>query len=142
MSTPNTEILYVEDNVDYAEFVKRAIHNIDSHLELGVVREGKTAIEQFNHPDAENLPKLILLDLHLEDHDGFEILYHIRHNDLTRYIPVVMLSASENPDDMKKAFDCGANAYLVKPNKLLELSETLNSICNFWLQHHKTIPAA
>lgn len=135
-----TDILYIEDNEDYIEFVKRAIKKINTSLNFGVVMDGKDALQIFEgSTSSTGLPKLILLDINLPDYNGLDLLVKIRANRYTRYIPVVMFSSSENTHDKMKAFDGGANAYIVKPMGLTPLTETLQSVCNFWLDHHKPV---
>lgn len=135
-----TDILYIEDNEDYIQFVKRAISKIDSNLVFGVVMDGNEAQQLLvNNADANQLPRLILLDVNLPDYNGIDLLDRIRNNKLTRYIPVVMFSSSENQKDIKNALDRGANAYLVKPTGLAPLTETLKSVCDFWLYRQKPV---
>jgi CheY-like chemotaxis protein len=136
----DAEILYIEDNEDYIEFVKRAIRKINTNLSFGVVMDGKKTLELFQaEAKKKKIPRLILLDINLPDYNGIELLKKLRSQDATRYVPIVMLSSSENQLDMKKSFDYGANAYLIKPIGLTPLTETLNSVCNFWLNHNQTV---
>lgn len=135
-----TDILYIEDNEDYIEFVKRAIQKVNNQVSFGVVMDGKEALELIDNVyDMKKVPKLILLDINLPDYNGLDLLAKIRANKATRYVPVVMFSSSENQKDMMKAFDWGANAYLVKPVGLAPLTETLQSVCNFWLHHNQPV---
>ena len=135
-----TDILYIEDNEDYIEFVKRAISKVNTGLRFNVLMDGKGTLQYIDsaHTD-KSLPKLILLDINLPDYNGLDLLSRIRENRNTRYVPVIMLSSSENPLDIRKALDGGANAYLVKPMGLAPLTETLQSICSFWLNHHQNV---
>ncbi|RYF99670.1 MAG: response regulator [Chitinophagaceae bacterium] len=134
------EILYIEDNEDYIEFVKRAIRKINAELHFGVATDGKNALAIFEEEERKKrLPRLILLDINLPDYNGLDLLKKLRGNKATRYIPIVMLSSSENQSDMKKAFDNGANAYLIKPIGIAPLTDVLNSVCNFWLNHNQIV---
>lgn len=134
------DILYIEDNEDYIEFVKRAIRKINAELNFGVATDGKNALQAFQTSiQSRKLPRLILLDINLPDYSGIDLLKKLRENEATRYVPVIMLSSSESPRDMMQAFDSGANAYLIKPIGLTPLTNTLNSVCNFWLNHNQTV---
>src|SRR5690242_3272032 len=119
------EILYIEDNEDYIEFVKRAIRKINGELNFGVVMDGKSTLEFFEQDSKKKkVPRLILLDINLPDYNGIDLLKRLRDREATRYVPIVMLSSSESLQDMKRSFDCGANAYLIKPIGLTPLTET------------------
>ncbi len=136
----STDILYIEDNEDYIEFVKRAITKVDTGLRFSVLMDGKDTLKYIDAVNTEaTLPKLILLDINLPDYNGIELLTRIRANRNTRYVPVIMLSSSENPLDVRKSLDGGANAYLVKPMGLTPLTETIQSLCSFWLNHHPNV---
>lgn len=137
------DILYIEDNEDYIEFVKRAVRKVNASLSFGFIMDGKNAQNMLEGLDEKTrLPRLILLDINLPDCNGIDLLKRLRANPATRYIPVIMLSSSENQRDIKDAFDNGANAYLLKPIGLNPLTDTLQSICNFWLNHNQPVDNA
>jgi CheY-like chemotaxis protein len=136
----DADILYIEDNEDYIEFVKKAFRKIDEKLTFHVIMDGTEALRLFEQNlSPRSLPRLILLDINLPGCNGLELLTRLRKRAATRYIPVVMFSTSENPDDMMHAFDAGANAYLVKPVGVSSLTDTLQSVINFWLNHNHTV---
>lgn len=136
----DADILYIEDNEDYIEFVKNAFRKIDQTLSFHVIMDGTEALRLFEQNlSPRSLPRLILLDINLPGCDGLELLKRLRKRNATKYIPVVMFSTSEHPDDMIQALDAGANAYLVKPVGLSSLTETLQSVINFWLNHNRKL---
>jgi CheY-like chemotaxis protein len=90
-----------------------------------------------SHP----LPGLVLLDLNLPYWSGFEVLEWIRQQPQLRRLPVVIFTSSSRPDDIARAYDAGANAYLVKPNALGELLALALALRDFWLIHNR-LPAA
>ena len=133
-----TDFLYIEDNEDYIEFVKRAMTRVKSDLSYDIVTDGKGTLQYIDTKQIPGeMPRLILLDINLPDVNGIDLLNRIRSNKSTRYTPVVMLSSSENSTDIRKAMDAGANAYLVKPVGLGPLTEQLQSVFSFWLTHHQ-----
>ncbi|MGC4099992.1 response regulator [Ferruginibacter sp.] len=129
------DLLFVEDNEDYIEFVKRALNNINKEIVLDYVTDGKDAIEYFEKKAAQpqGTAKLIIMDINLPGMNGIQVLRKIRTIPQLKYVPVVMFSSSSNADDIKKSYDCGANGYIVKPLGLRPLTETLQSIVDFWL---------
>ncbi|MEM1033399.1 MAG: response regulator [Myxococcota bacterium] len=81
------------------------------------------------------LPSVVLLDIRMPDIDGLEVLQRLRDDPQTRLLPVVILSTSGHPTDVRRAFELGSNAYAVKPDTLAELDETLSSILSVFSQH-------
>ena len=79
------------------------------------------------------LPGLLLLDLNLPYWSGLEVLGWIRQQPRLRWLPVVIFTSSRRPDDIVKAYDAGANGYLVKPNSLADLTTMVQSLRDFWL---------
>ncbi len=132
-------ILLVEDNPDDVELIRRAFRRANVANPIHVVTDGEQALaylsgdgeyaDRFRHP----LPVLLLLDLKLPRRSGHEVLGWIRAREGLRRLPVAILTSSRESDDVNRAYDLGANAYLQKPvsfEALLELVRTLNL---FWL---------
>ena len=96
---------------------------------LQTVKDGKLAKdylagnEPFDDRQRHPLPGLVLLDLNLPYWSGFEVLEWIRQQPQLRRVPVVIFTSSNRPDDIARAYDAGANGYLVKPNALADLTE-------------------
>jgi len=130
----NIDLLFVEDNEDYIDFVGRAVHKINNNLNYHYITDGETAIGYLQQQSVTNkIAKVILLDIDLPDINGIELLRKIRQIPQLQYIPVIMFSTSDNPQDIKQSYDYGANAYLVKPVGFSSLTETLKKVCDFWL---------
>jgi len=68
--------------------------------------------------------------------DGIEVLKKLRKDEHMSLVPVIMFSTSDNPADVKKCYQYGANAYVVKPMGMEQLSSSLSSIYNFWINHN------
>lgn len=130
-------ILYVEDNEDYIDFVKRAVKKNNIPIKVSSVTDGQKAVEYLNNNDAAvKKANLILLDIHLPGIDGIEVLKKLRKDEHMSLVPVIMFSTSDNPADVKKCYQYGANAYVVKPMGMEQLSSSLSSIYNFWINHN------
>lgn len=134
MKNDKVDLLYVEDNEDYVNFVGRAVKKIDEKITYQYVTDGKDAFEYFQNKGIQGTPaRVILLDINLPGMNGIELLRKIRSLPALKYIPVIMFSTSDNPQDVKNSYDNGANAYLVKPTGLAPLADTMKRICDFWL---------
>ncbi len=130
-----TDIFYVEDNSDYTEIVERAFNQIDNTTQVTVIEDGVSAINALtNPPQGASNPKLILLDLNLPGLSGLDVLRRIRESQALRYIPVVMFTTSENPADVRRSLDHGANAYVTKPLGYLNLVSCVKALHLFWLK--------
>ena len=126
-------ILLVEDNpmdVDLTKraFVKRKIaHNVE------VARDGEEALMVFqNWPADKPAPILVLLDLKLPKVDGLEVLQQLRDNPRFCTIPVVILTTSAEDSDIHKAYQVGANSYIVKPVDFDHFMEVVEHIQVYW----------
>ncbi|MGV3772164.1 MAG: response regulator [Verrucomicrobiales bacterium] len=136
-------IVSVEDNEDDAWLLKRAWAKAEINEPLRFLPSGKEAMK-FITEEVQNTtnslspePVLLFLDINMPGMNGFEFLQWLRaHPELTR-IPVVMLTTSENPNDIKKAYALGANAYLIKSNTLSELAAMFSAAHKFWIRYNK-----
>lgn len=104
-------ILLVEDNPDDIFMIKRAFEKAKIANPIDVVENGEKAIDYLE----ENIPVLVLLDLKLPGISGFEVLKWIKSRERLRRVPVVILTSSQNRKDVNRAYDLGANSYIVKP---------------------------
>lgn len=136
----NIDLFYIEDNEDFIDFVGMAIKKIDVKLNYQYVTDGAKAKEMLDSIDPMNpitKAKLILLDYNLPGVSGSQLLKHIRSYSKMKHIPVVIFSSSDNPQDIKNAYTNGANAYLVKPIGLSNLKETMQTLCDFWINRNQ-----
>jgi CheY-like chemotaxis protein len=113
--------LYIEDNIPNTELVEQIILENRPNIELISDMYGENAVKLA----IENKPFLILLDLNLPDMHGSQVIKLLKQNDLTKKIPVVILSADAMPNKVKKLKVAGAGNYLIKP---LIVSELLDEI--------------
>lgn len=140
-------ILIVEDEADDAELLGYALEKIGvanprttlaNGDEAALYLEGAGAYaDRARYP----LPGLILLDLKLPRRSGFEVLEWIRANETTRPIPVVVLTSSDNQDDIKRAYAFGANSYVVKPASHEALFTLVRALDAFWIKLNRSTVA-
>jgi CheY-like chemotaxis protein len=77
-------------------------------------------------------PSLVILDIKMPRVDGFDVLTWIRSEEKLDAVPVIMLSGSAQPGDIRRAFKLGANAFMVKPASLQRLKEMMRAVVDFW----------
>jgi CheY-like chemotaxis protein len=136
-------ILYVEDEETDVMLLQHVLMKAGISNPLQTVKDGKAAKDylagdgRFADRNAYPLPGVVLLDLNLPYWSGFEVLEWIRQQPQLRRLPVLVFTSSSRPDDIARAYDAGANAYLVKPNALAELASLVLALRDFWLLHNR-----
>jgi two-component system, response regulator len=133
------KILLVEDNPDDVELTRRAFMKNHIQNELVVVSDGVAALEYLERMGRTStvkdyqLPAVVLLDLKLPKLDGFEVLRAIRSNERTMLLPVVILTSSNEDQDILKGYSNGANSYVRKPVIFEEFIEAVSKMGMYWL---------
>ena len=122
-SRPTRKILYIEDNLSNLRLVQRILER-DGDVELVSAMQGRLGLELAR----EHQPALILLDLHLPDITGDEVLRLLRDDATTSAIPVVVVSADATSGQIKRLLGEGASAYLTKPLDVTELRGLVESL--------------
>jgi CheY-like chemotaxis protein len=133
-------ILLAKDNEDYAVLFQRAMRSAKIEAGLEIVRDGCEAVaylageepyaDRARHP----FPKLVLLDLKMPRMDGFEVLSVVREKLGFRQLPVIVLTNSENPADIRRAYELGATSFFRKPDSLEGLDEMIHVLHAYWLK--------
>ena len=136
MPADNYAILLVEDDHNDVLLIKRAFQKVNIANPIIVVNDGEQAVSYLagREPYVDRaVPMLVLLDLKLPRKTGHEVLEWLRQQPNLKRLPVVVLTASSESSDVNRAYDLGANSYLVKPvtfDALVEMVKTLNL---YWL---------
>lgn len=129
------QILLIEDNADDRDLTIRAFKKSNVPNPVAVARDGAEALTMLlgdGHGN-QDLPVLILLDLNMPKVGGLEVLRRIRADPRTRAVPVVILTSSEVEDDLRSAYDLGANGYVRKPIDPSKFTEVITAVSLFWL---------
>jgi two-component system response regulator len=140
-------ILLVEDNPDDVELTLRALKKTRISIEVIVVRHGAEALEflfatgDYSGRNPNVLPDLILLDLKLPKVDGLEVLRRVRSAPTTRFVPVVVLTLSNEDQDITEAYRLGVNSYVRKPVDFDRFTELLRHLGRYWLEFNE-LPGA
>ena len=133
-------ILLVEDNPDDATLTELALRQgISAKLEIA--RDGQEALDYLSN-EANDVPRLVLLDLQLPSVNGLEVLRRIREHDRTRLTPVVTVTNSSAPNDVAAAYQCGTNSYIRKPVDFNQFAELIRLIGSYWLVANEPPPDA
>lgn len=130
------KILLVEDNLADTVLIQESLLESKLNLNIDTVIDGEKAME-YLYKDLENdrqrLPDLIILDLNMPRKDGREVLKEIKEHQELCVIPVVIMTTSENEEDVKFAYRHHANSYISKPVDMEQFTKIVSSINDFWL---------
>jgi CheY-like chemotaxis protein len=132
-------ILLVEDEPDDADLLIRAFRKAGIENPVRHVEDGDAAVAYlageapFGNRQESPLPIVVLLDLKLPRRSGFEVLAWLQDQPALRRLPVVVLTSSGQLDDVNRAYDLGANSYLVKPITTAALHDTVRAVHAYWI---------
>lgn len=138
ITTPGL-LLLVEDNADDEELTLMAFEQSGITNPVVVARDGVEALDYlfgtgiYRDRPAENLPALILLDLQLPRINGLEVLQRIKHNPKTQLIPVVILTTSNEQQDLVESYSLGCNSYIRKPVDYDRFLNVIQQLGMYWL---------
>ncbi len=142
----NKAILLVEDNPDDELLTLDALETNHVKNEVVVARNGVEALDylfaegSYAERDPNDLPAVVLLDLKLPKIDGLDVLKRIRSEALTRLLPVVVLTSSNEEQDLVKSYNLGANSYVRKPVDYDEFVQVAGQLGLYWLFLNQTPP--
>lgn len=139
-------ILLVEDDPDDEYVTVRTIKQCKVKNRIDVTHDGDEATDYLfrkgKYADLNNtpLPELIILDLKLPKKNGIEVLNEIRNNDKTKFIPVIILTSSEEESDLIKSYESGANSYITKPVDTNKFKNIIQQMSLYWLLINENYP--
>jgi len=133
------EILLVEDNPDDLKLALRALKKAAVSHAVQVARDGADALDfifcegPYAHRRIEDTPKLILLDLKLPKMDGLDVIRRIKGDPRTRGVPIVVLTSSQEQNDVVNSYHLGVNSYIVKPVDFESFAAAVQNLGMYWL---------
>jgi two-component system, response regulator len=142
----NKIILLVEDNPDDVELTLRAFRKNDISNKVVVAKDGVEALDylfgkgMYAGRDVKDMPVVTLLDLKLPKISGLEVLKAIRQNELTKLLPVVILTSSAQEEDVATGYKLGANSFVRKPVDFKEFVEAIKFLGLYWLVWNQPPP--
>jgi CheY-like chemotaxis protein len=131
------KILLVEDNPQDVELTIEAFSEQNLANRLIILNDGVEAMDyllcegDYKNREREN-PAVILLDIKMPRMDGIEVLQAIKTNPELKTIPIVMLTSSREEPDLKKCYELGVNAYVVKPVNFRDFFDAVKHLGIFW----------
>lgn len=138
MTTQGFTILHVEDDPNDVLLVQRALRKSNAPVQLQAVSDGDQALaylggrDRFVDRQKFPFPNLVLLDLKMPRKSGLEVLGWIREQQNLKRLIVVVFTSSKHDQDINRAYELGANSYLVKPVGFDALLETLKQVNHYW----------
>jgi CheY-like chemotaxis protein len=132
-------ILVAEDDADDRLFIGEALARCPGPPEVRFVTDGRELLDYLRRagpwadPRVSPRPDLVLLDLNMPRMSGREALPVLKGDPATRAIPVVVLTTSDDPSDVRACYEAGANAFVTKPSSTAELARALDAAVTFWL---------
>lgn len=130
MST-RKKIILVEDNLDDVRLTKLAFENLNIPAQFVHCTNGEELLDFLKDEPLSNI-NYILLDLNMPKLNGFDVLNTFLKDENLQKLPVIVFTTSSNPADIKKCYETGANAYVVKPFDFTDLEKSIGAISSFW----------
>ena len=134
---PRSPIVVVDDNPNDVELTLRTLRKAHIANEVTVLSDGQEALDFLLGTDSSSplglLPAVILLDLKLPKLDGLEVLRRLRSDDRTRFVPVVVMTSSNQESDLVRSYALGVNSYIVKPVDFGAFAATVRDVGLYWL---------
>jgi two-component system response regulator len=133
------EVLLVEDNGHDAELTIRALKKVNLANHLVHVKDGEEALDfifargKFSGRETAGFPKVILLDIKMPKVDGIEVLRQLKSREISRAIPVVIMTSSKEEQDIISSYQLGVNSYVVKPVDFEGFARAVSQLGLYWL---------
>lgn len=139
-------ILLVEDSPQDAELTLEVFREHHVVNDIIHVRDGADALDYLHRRGAfadraDDFPALVLLDLKMPKVDGLDVLREMKGDPKLKVIPVVVMTSSREDADLRKCYELGVNAYVVKPVKFAEFVEAVRQLSVFWILLNEPDPA-
>ena len=134
MQNNEVKIVLIEDSDQDAELAIRSLRKVHLSNEIVRLNDGEAALEYFFGGNKYyQPPQLVMLDLKMPKVDGLEVLKHLRNNERTASLPIVMLTSSKEQKDIVESYKLGVNSYIVKPVDFKSFTRAVQEIGNYWL---------
>jgi len=135
-----TTILCAEDDPDDQALLRDAFAEVEQSGDLRFVEDGEELLDylrgkgRFDAGGSAPSPALVIVDLNMPRVNGREAIVEIRSDEALRSLPIVVMTTSSAPDDIRMAYAAGANSYIVKPVSFHDLVLTLIELQSYWFR--------
>ncbi len=133
MNEEKVDVVIVEDDPNDAELILRVFRKHNMVNQIVLLKDGAEALDFFFGSRASDHPKIVLLDLKLPKVNGIEVLQRLKADERTKDIPVVVLTSSAESQDIRDAYQYGANSYVTKPIRFEEFANAVSELRLYWL---------
>lgn len=139
MNMKKKTLLYIEDNEDHARILELTLKKLGISLDFQWVRSGEEALNYLlskaqSREKRSGMPDLILIDLKLTGADGFSVIHAIKSDETLKLIPVIVLTSSEDQDDIRKAYQNYANSYIAKSIETSAYRKQIAALVQYWTE--------
>lgn len=121
-------ILFIDDDEIERMKFKRVCSKSDHKLKILEAKNGEDALEKLQ----EDVPNLIILDLNMPKMNGIEFLKILKSDSIYKYIPIIVMSSSDNHNDLKECYEIGIAGYIIKPLKYDDYNNHILSLLSYW----------
>ncbi len=128
-------VVLIEDDDGHASLIRRNLQRVGVMNPITHLKTGTEAVQYFfpDTPGARTYDRtVVVLDLNLPDIDGFEILRRLKEDEITRKMPVIVLTTTDNPNDIDRCYALGCNVFMTKPVGYDDFSEAIRKL-GLWL---------
>lgn len=136
MKQTPAHILIIDDSETDSAVMAQALSGAVMDNKITTLDNATSAIALLNQKDEFKdfaKPDLIILDLNMPDFDGFEFLHVIKKDPRFSYIPIIIISGSNDQKDIQECYKLGANCFITKPNDIIKFTQIVAIINEFWL---------
>nr|WP_297784824.1 response regulator [uncultured Allomuricauda sp.] len=123
-------ILFIEDDAIETMKFQRTMSKLETKHTLIEAKNGEEALEYLE--SGKSLPDIILLDLNMPKMNGIEFLGLLKQHDKIKYLPTIVLTTSENRDDLLECYKIGIAGYIIKPLKYEDYETKLKTVLEYW----------
>ena len=124
------ELLLIEDDLIEKMKFEKVLNQLGYDINLVMKENGQAGLDYLN---SGHHPSLILLDLNMPEMNGIEFLRHMYTSESLRHIPIVILTTSENSQDLKKCYSLGIGGYILKPLKYEDYEQMIKKMVDYWM---------